>query len=78
MPISAIPVGGDQDFYMLSEHEDYELSFKAWGYFNLEDPDAKLVKVLACSHQCEHHPRTAYVDYVEPLREARTPTDPPF
>lgn len=37
MPMGAIPVGGHCDFYMLSEHKDYNLPFKAWGYFDLRE-----------------------------------------
>ena len=36
MPISAIAVGGACDFYMLSEHDDYSLPFKAWGYYSID------------------------------------------
>ena len=37
MPVSALAVGGDCDFYMLSEHDDYSLPFKAWGYYVIDD-----------------------------------------
>ena len=46
MPISAIAVGGDCDFYMLSEHDDYTLPFKAWGYYRVDD-DSLLFEPLA-------------------------------
>ena len=35
--VGAIAVGGDCDFYMLSEHDDYNLPFKAWGYYRIDD-----------------------------------------
>jgi hypothetical protein len=35
--VGAIAVGGDCDFYMLSEHDDYTLPFKAWGYYRVDD-----------------------------------------
>jgi hypothetical protein len=34
--VSALAVGGDDDFYMLSEGEEYPLDFKVWGYFCIE------------------------------------------
>ena len=37
LPTGAIPVGGDCDFYMLSEHDDYNLPFRAWGYYVIDD-----------------------------------------
>lgn len=36
IPVGAISVGGCCDFYMLSEHVDYNLPFKVWGYYNIE------------------------------------------
>lgn len=35
MPFVAIPVGGPQDFLMLSERDECPFSFKVWGYFDL-------------------------------------------
>lgn len=35
MAISALAVGGADDFYMLDKSEDYPLTFSVWGYFNL-------------------------------------------
>jgi hypothetical protein len=35
MGVGALPVGGGDDFYMLSEKPEYSLPFKVWGYFNL-------------------------------------------
>jgi hypothetical protein len=35
MGVGALPVGGGDDFYMLSEKPGYSLPFKVWGYFNL-------------------------------------------
>jgi hypothetical protein len=35
MGVGALPVGGGDDFYMLSEAPEYSLPFKVWGYFNL-------------------------------------------
>jgi hypothetical protein len=39
MPVGAIPVGGDCDFYTLSKHDDYSLPFKAWGYYRIDFED---------------------------------------
>jgi hypothetical protein len=39
LPTGAIAVGGSSDFYMLSKHEDYDLPFSAWGYYNVTDSD---------------------------------------
>lgn len=35
MSVSAMAVGGGDDFYMFSEYEDYTLPFKVWGYYNM-------------------------------------------
>jgi hypothetical protein len=35
MGVGAIPVGGGDDFYMLSKVADYPLPFSVWGYFDL-------------------------------------------
>jgi len=35
MGYGAIPVGGMQDFYMLSKEAEYSLPFKVYGYFDL-------------------------------------------
>jgi hypothetical protein len=32
---SAVAVGGDCDFYMLSEGPEYDLSLKVWGYYHM-------------------------------------------
>jgi hypothetical protein len=36
MGFLAHPVGGGDDFYMLSEKPEYSLPFKVWGYYRLE------------------------------------------
>lgn len=53
MGITAIPMGGLQDSYILDKIEGYDLDFKAEAYFNLEvseylepDPGAKLTEYL--------------------------------
>lgn len=53
--ISAVPVGGCTDFHMLSDEDGYDLPFKVWGWYTVED--AKLVETRVCSHECSHHPR---------------------
>jgi hypothetical protein len=35
-PTGAIAVGGPPDFLMIDESPDYDLAFKAWGYFSVE------------------------------------------
>jgi hypothetical protein len=35
MPTGAIPVGGEQDFLMLSENDEHPLPFRVWGYYDL-------------------------------------------
>jgi hypothetical protein len=35
MGVGMLPVGGETDFYMLSETPDYPLSFSVWGHFDL-------------------------------------------
>jgi hypothetical protein len=37
MGVGAIPVGGGDDFYMLSKEPAYTLPFEAWAYFDLVD-----------------------------------------
>ncbi|MBA7553281.1 hypothetical protein ES705_45871 [subsurface metagenome] len=37
MGIGCIPVGGGNDFYMLDGEKNYNLPFKAWGYFDLRN-----------------------------------------
>jgi hypothetical protein len=39
MPYVAIPVGGPQDFLMLSERDEWPLPFKVWGYYDLRQHD---------------------------------------
>jgi hypothetical protein len=34
MPLGAIPVGGPQNFLMIDRSPDYNLPFKAWGYYD--------------------------------------------
>jgi hypothetical protein len=35
MGIGAMPVGGNNDFYMLDKEENYSLPFRVWGYLDL-------------------------------------------
>ena len=39
IPIGAIPAGGASDFYMFTEEDHYDLPFRAWGYYELDDPE---------------------------------------
>ena len=39
MGVEAISVGGGQDFYAFSDCDDWPLSFKVWGYFDIRHHD---------------------------------------
>jgi hypothetical protein len=58
MPISGIAVGGDCNFYMLSEHKDYDLPFRVWGYYRIFYEDCANLRgrhVLAGVHYDHDH-----------------------
>jgi hypothetical protein len=35
--VGMMAVGGDDDFYMFSDHDDWPLPCEVWGYFNLSE-----------------------------------------
>lgn len=41
MALGSIPVGGETDFLMIGKSPDYDLPFKAWGYYDLRGWELK-------------------------------------
>jgi len=63
-PISALPVGGNDDIYMLSQRDDYCLPFKACGYYAIDERCT-----LNPAERHEHDDSLTNLYYAEALAE---------
>lgn len=43
MGVSAVPVGGNEDFYMLFREDEYDVSFKVSGYYRIDGAESYIV-----------------------------------